>query len=77
MFGIGTTELIVILFVAVILINPRELPKLMRKAGNIYARGMRQWNGFRKSMRELQREIDKYSRIENEQPINSEKKEKE
>jgi sec-independent protein translocase protein TatB len=37
MFGIGWSELAVILCVAIIFIQPRDLPKLFRKLGKLYA----------------------------------------
>jgi sec-independent protein translocase protein TatB len=36
MFGIGWSELAVILCVAIIFIQPRDLPKLFRKLGKLY-----------------------------------------
>lgn len=38
MFGIGASELLVILCVAVVFVRPKDLPKLMRRLGRLYAR---------------------------------------
>lgn len=38
MFGIGFEELVVVLVAALVLINPKDLPKLFRKAGKLWGR---------------------------------------
>lgn len=37
MFGIGLSELLVILCVIIIFVRPRDLPKLFRRLGRMYA----------------------------------------
>jgi sec-independent protein translocase protein TatB len=37
MFGIGWSELVVILCIAIIFIHPRDLPVLFRRLGKLYA----------------------------------------
>lgn len=36
MFGIGTTELIVILILALLIIGPKDLPRIGREIGKVY-----------------------------------------
>ncbi len=36
MFGIGTSELIVILVLALLIVGPKELPKVGRELGKVY-----------------------------------------
>lgn len=48
MFGLGISEIIVVAAVALILINPKELPGIVRKIGRIYGTAMRHVNGVRK-----------------------------
>jgi quercetin dioxygenase-like cupin family protein/Sec-independent protein translocase protein TatA len=53
MFGVGVSELFVILCVAVLLIKPRDLPKVFRSLGRLYSR-------FRAYYRELQSAQDRF-----------------
>ncbi len=51
MFGIGTTELIVILFIILLVFGSKKLPELARGLG----RGI---NEFRRASQEIQNELD-------------------
>lgn len=57
MFGLGTTEIIVIAVVAVILINPKDLPVIVRKIGKMYGTVMRHFNGARKTFGQFENEV--------------------
>lgn len=56
MFSIGFWEVILILAVAVILVNPRELPKVLRTAGSVIGR----IKSFQEDIRRVARDLDKY-----------------
>lgn len=64
MFGIGVSEIITIIIVLLVIINPKDLPKITRKAGNIYANIMRQINRLRKTYKEFSDEIETLSEID-------------
>ncbi|MDD5305955.1 MAG: Sec-independent protein translocase protein TatB [Deltaproteobacteria bacterium] len=51
MFGIGWTELVVILFVMLVAVGPKQLPGMARKLGKLVAE-------LRQSARELRNQID-------------------
>ncbi|HHM02766.1 MAG TPA: twin-arginine translocase TatA/TatE family subunit [Caldithrix abyssi] len=51
MFGIGTTELIVILFIILLVFGSKKLPELARGLG----RGI---NEFKRASQEIQEELD-------------------
>lgn len=38
MFGIGLSEIVVLVFIAILLIRPEDLPTFFRKAGRFYAK---------------------------------------
>lgn len=62
MFGIGGTELLVIVVVALIVFGPKELPKAMRSAGAMMRTMNRISGDFRKqfdqALREAERELE-------------------
>lgn len=64
MFGISMSELVVILLVVLVLINPKDLPGLARKTGSIYATIIRQWNGMKRTMKKFEEEVELYSKLE-------------
>ncbi|MEW5774363.1 MAG: Sec-independent protein translocase protein TatB [Thermodesulfobacteriota bacterium] len=51
MFGIGSTELVVILVVAIIVIGPSKLPKMARGVGKAFGE-------FKRASNDLKRTID-------------------
>ncbi|MDC7220594.1 MAG: twin-arginine translocase TatA/TatE family subunit [Spirochaetales bacterium] len=57
MFGLGTSEIIVIVIVALVLINPKEMPRIVRKLGKVYATIMREINGVRKTYGQFENEV--------------------
>lgn len=64
MFGLGTAEIIVVVIVALILINPKDLPGLVRKGGRIYGKLMREINGVRKNFSQFEEEVKFLAEIE-------------
>lgn len=62
MFGLGFVEILVILLVAIVFINPKDLPKLFRRLGRL----VRQLRDIRDSsvryMRRIEREIEEEGR---------------
>ncbi|MGD1833146.1 MAG: Sec-independent protein translocase subunit TatA/TatB [Sphaerochaetaceae bacterium] len=58
MFGFGITETITLVIVILVLINPKDLPVIVRKLGNIYARIVRQINILKKSYSDFEQEVD-------------------
>jgi len=57
MFGFGFSEVITLCIVVIVLLNPKDLPKIMHKLGKLYARIMREFNGARKTYHEFEKEI--------------------
>lgn len=58
MFGLGFLEILIILLVAIIFINPKDLPKVFRRLGRL----VRQLRDIRDSsvqyLRKIEREIE-------------------
>lgn len=68
MFGIGTTELLVILFIILLVFGSKKLPELAQGLG----KGMRE---FKKATSEIQDELDLNAPLEKSTPKVDEKKE--
>ena len=58
MFDIGTSELLLIVIVAVVAIGPKDLPKAMRAAGRWIAKARRVSNHFRAGIETMIREAE-------------------
>ena len=58
MFGIDWQELLVIVFVAVVVIGPKDLPKAMRTAGKWIGKVRRTSNHFRAGVEAMIREAE-------------------
>jgi len=58
MFDIGWSELLVVLVVALVVVGPKDLPRLMRTAGRWVARARAMANQFRASFDEMAREAE-------------------
>ena len=58
MFGFGLTEIITIVIIVLVLINPKDLPRIVRKLGTIYGKIMRQINILRKTYSDFEKEVD-------------------
>ena len=73
MFGLGFVEILIILLVAIVFINPKDLPKLFRRLGRL----VRQLRDIRDSsvryMRRIEREIEEEDRKEKTSEEESEK----
>jgi sec-independent protein translocase protein TatB len=71
MFGIGTTELLVIMVVALIVVGPKKLPQIARSLGKVFGE-------FRRVSTDLHRTINvEIEREEREQKEKEEKKKEE
>ena len=77
MFDIAWSELLIVGVIALVVVGPKDLPKLMRMAGRWMAKARAMANEFRKSfddmarqteLDELKREIDS---LRNERPLRS------
>lgn len=72
MFGIGTSELILILVIALLVIGPRELPKLGREVGKAFRSFQRAKDDIKDSFtreivdinREVENKVDEEKRDE-------------
>mgnify|MGYP000330179932 CR=1 FL=1 len=64
MFGFGLSELLVILIVIVALINPKELPSIIRKVGAIYGFCIKQLNGMKRAVKKIDEEIQEQAEQE-------------
>lgn len=62
MFGIGFSEIVTILIVLLVIINPKDLPSIARKAGKIYAAIMKQINGIKRAFKNFSDELEMLSK---------------
>ena len=58
MFGIDSSEFLVILIVALVVVGPKDLPKLMRKAGQWAGRARTMADQFRRSFDDMARQSE-------------------
>ena len=58
MFNVGGPEIMVILFVALIVLGPEQLPKAMRTFGNVTAQVRKVSSGFQDEMRNAMNTIE-------------------
>ncbi|MBH0238968.1 Sec-independent protein translocase protein TatB [Methylobrevis albus] len=62
MFDIGWTELLIVAVVAILVVGPKDLPRLLRTVGQFVSKGRRMagefQNQFNAALREAEREID-------------------
>jgi len=59
MFGIGLTEILVILILIFVLINPKDLPKIAKKLGDLYRRFLDVRDRINKEVKDVEKEIRK------------------
>ena len=59
MFGIGIAEILVVLVLVLVLINPKDLPKIARKLGSLYRKFRDVRDKVNQEVREVEREIRK------------------
>ncbi len=64
MFGIGWSELAVILCVAIIFIQPRDLPKLFRRLGKLYAQVKKAYAEITATKDQLVKDIEAAAALE-------------
>ncbi len=57
MFGLGISELITIIIVFLVVINPKDLPIIVRKIGKIYGKFIREVNQIKKSYHQFEDDI--------------------
>ncbi len=57
MFGISLAELLIVLFLAIFIINPKDLPEIARYCGKIYARIKNIITKFKKDFENNKKEI--------------------
>ncbi len=67
MFGLGTAELLIILFIALIILGPKELPKIARTLG----RGIRELQRAKDDLRENIEFEDEQTKTETSKKNNS------
>jgi len=58
MFGIGWTELLIIAIVAIVVVGPKDLPRLMRTFGHYAGKLRRMGNEFKQQVDEAMREAE-------------------
>lgn len=62
MFGIGTTEILIVLVIALLLLGPKEIPKIARTIG----RGMRELERAKDELKEsIEFEVEKDDSTDN------------
>jgi len=59
MFGIGTSELILILILALLIIGPKELPKISKEVGKVFRSIRNTTDGIKDS---ITREMEDFGR---------------
>jgi Sec-independent protein translocase protein TatA len=64
MFGISLPEGITVCIVVLVLLNPKDLPKIVRKLGVVYGHAMRRINGARKTYREFESELENLAELD-------------
>ena len=64
MFGLGFFEILIILLVAIVFINPKDLPKLFRRLGRLVAQLRDIRDSSVRYMRRIEREIEEEDRKE-------------
>lgn len=58
MFGLGIWEVVVIIIVAIVFINPKDLPKLARKIGQWYRKLKNMTGKISEEFKDLEKEIN-------------------
>ncbi len=58
MFDFGISETITLVIVILVLINPKELPAIVRKIGQIYGQIMKQINAVKRTYSDFEKEVD-------------------
>jgi sec-independent protein translocase protein TatB len=58
MFGIGFSEIVIIVLVVIVFVRPADLPAFMRKLGKLYGEAKRAYNEIISFKNEFMREMD-------------------
>ena len=58
MFDVGWSELVVIAVVAIIVVGPKDLPKMLRTAGTWARQARKLANEFKSSLEDVAREVE-------------------
>jgi sec-independent protein translocase protein TatB len=72
-FGLGFVEILVILLVAIVFINPKDLPKLFRRLGRLVGQLRDIRDSSVRYMRRIEREIEEEDRRDKTSEEDSEK----
>ncbi|WP_374764020.1 Sec-independent protein translocase protein TatB [Yunchengibacter salinarum] len=59
MFDLGTMELLVVAVLALVVVGPKELPRLLRAAGGLMRKGRRLTADFRRALDDLADEVER------------------
>jgi Tat protein translocase TatB subunit len=57
MFGLGLSEIFTIFIVIIVVLNPKDLPIIVRKVGKTYAKIMQQLNQIKKSYQKFEEDL--------------------
>lgn len=78
MFGLGLSEIITLIIVIIVVLNPKDLPIIVRKIGKTYAKIMQQVNQLKKSYKKFEEDlqIEELNNIEIVKPQFKNKKKK-
>lgn len=61
MFGFGFSEIVTIIIVVIVFLNPKDLPRIVRTIGRIYGKIIRQINGLKKTYGQFEEEVKSIS----------------
>ena len=73
MFGIGFSEILVIVVVLLIFVRPEDLPKFIRKAGHLYGKAKKMYNEIMQIKDKILQEIDEAASLEEKTSAEEEK----
>ncbi|MCY1151383.1 MAG: hypothetical protein PQJ49_05995 [Sphaerochaetaceae bacterium] len=57
MFGLGLSEIFTIIIVIIVVLNPKDLPIIVRKIGKTYAKIIQQLNQIKKSYQKFEEDL--------------------
>ena len=74
MFGLGFIEIAVICVITLILVRPRDIPRLLAKLGRLYGHASRQMGEVKRLMIDLEHDIRSAGDLDN-TPLDGDSKE--